>query len=531
VDAGVRLDHAMVSRHHAELLRDPFGRWWVRDLGSRNGTVVNGTAVAESPVGEGDRIHVGEFVLLLNAPPTSESPGRAGAGVEQTMSETRTRVHVSDATAGKISTLQEVEPPRVAAAHLTALNDLSQHLLATPDAQARLTALCAWTVGEDVRGRWAAAVRVPRQEPETHSAPPEMLGEVQYAGTSDGKDPYISRSVLRAIRQKAEPILAGNAGLSTDVEVSISPSIMALAAIACPLRGEQGGEDLDLLYVVLPPEYGTGEWLALVSLAVKQWQQAESTWQARRQAEVHAVVERELGRARQIQMRLVPKAAKVEGLDLAIGFSPCKWVGGDYVDVVPAANGRTFLAVADVCGKGLGAALVASSIHTMVHASALAGMGPCELMANLNQYLRSMLPEDSFVTMVCIGIDGRSGEYECVNAGHPPALLLAPGKAAVELQSAANLPLGVASDEMGCEPGVIRPGELLALYTDGLTELSDESGQMLDVAGLSRHLVEICGRAALTAKLAADELNKRLDQIQGKRLPDDDRTFLLARRV
>src|SRR5207248_801229 len=154
------------------------------------------------------------------------------------------------------------------------------------------------------------------------------------------------------------------------------------------------------------------------------------------------------------------------------------------------------LAMADVCGKGLGAALVASSIHTMVHASALAGMGPRELMANLNQYLRTMLPEDSFVTMVCLGVDARTGEYECVNAGHPPALLLSPGKEPVELQSAANLPLGVASDEIACERGTIQSGELLALYTDGLTELSDEAGQMLDVAGLSRHLWEIYGRPA-----------------------------------
>src|SRR5687768_17336303 len=89
-DAQVRLDRATVSRHHAEVLCDPFGRWWIRDLGSRNGVLYAGRRIAERPVRSGDSYQIGEFTLTfdLPAPPREASTSRdlrdsrpgAGAG-------------------------------------------------------------------------------------------------------------------------------------------------------------------------------------------------------------------------------------------------------------------------------------------------------------------------------------------------------------------------------------------------------------------------------------------------------------------
>src|SRR5690349_12388476 len=64
-DAQISLDSATISRRHAELVKDPFGRWWIRDLGSRNGTHVNGTRVVETTVKPGDLIQIGDFSLTL----------------------------------------------------------------------------------------------------------------------------------------------------------------------------------------------------------------------------------------------------------------------------------------------------------------------------------------------------------------------------------------------------------------------------------------------------------------------------------
>src|SRR5258708_1557660 len=195
-------------------------------------------------------------------------------------------------------------------------------------------------------------------------------------------------------------------------------------------------------------------------------------------------MERELARAKEIQMRLLPTDPHFEGLDVAIGFTPCRAVGGDYVDAVSMSDGRTLLAIADVCGKGLPAALVASSLHTMVHAGVLGRLGLHQLMTNLNSYLCKTLPEESFVTMVAVALDARTGAMEIVSAGHPPPLLICPDDQARDMPSGQNLPLGLEQGDLIVSERHLDPGHLLALYTDGLSELSDETSRMLGADGL-----------------------------------------------
>src|SRR5207237_776453 len=119
---------------------------------------------------------------------------------------------------------------------------------------------------------------------------------------------------------------------------------------------------------------------------------------------------------------------RVPGLDVAIGFVPCQAVGGDYVDALRMGDGRVLLAVADVCGKGMAAALVASSVYTLVHSGVQARMAFRPLMEHVNRYLCDTLTAGSFVTMFAAAIDPQTGEMEYANAGHPPALVLQPGQ-------------------------------------------------------------------------------------------------------
>src|SRR5262249_35461963 len=144
--------------------------------------------------------------------------------------------------------------------------------------------------------------------------------------------PYISKTLLRMLLARNEPVLASNSTMAGGGggqananmgELSLAADVMTISAVACPIRSERSYTDL--LYVLLPPEYGNSEWLALTSLAVKQFQQAESTWAARKLGEDHAAIERELSRAHKIQERLVPRDVTVAGVDFAIGFVPCKW--------------------------------------------------------------------------------------------------------------------------------------------------------------------------------------------------------------
>jgi len=304
-----------------------------------------------------------------------------------------------------------------------------------------------------------------------------------------------------------------------------------MSALACPLRST--ARVLDILYVVLPPEYGNAEWLALATLACKQHQQVESAWVARRQAQQQAVIAGEIERASHLQMSLIPKDSQIKGMDLAVGFEPCRWVGGDYVDVVQTPGGKTFLVVADVSGKGLQAALVAASLHTMVHATLRAGMDLSGLFTNMNQYLCETLPEQSFVTVVGVMLDSETGEIECMNCGHPPAMVINRAGQLRRLQSAANLPLGVDPDiELEVQRDRVDPGELLFMYTDGVTEMVDETGKMLGINRLGDYLCSIYLRSGVVpVRDMANQINNILNRILGRQMAGDDRTFLLGRRM
>ncbi|HZK81883.1 MAG TPA: SpoIIE family protein phosphatase [Humisphaera sp.] len=513
--ARVRLDHALVSRQHAELWRGEDGKYCVRDLKSRNGTVVNGEALADARVlGSGDQVGIGPFVLTILD------------RIATTLPLTATKIVLTDGMEGRISTLKDHAPPQIDVSHLTTLNEFSKKLHATSMAEERAQLLCKLMVGPQFRAHWGAIVRIARAGEERA----ELICESN--GGRSGRDPYLSRGVLRKVRDTGEAVLASNSGFPTeqenDIQVSISPQVVAMAAIACPVA--QTDAVIEVLYVVLPPVLGSVEWLALVNLAVKQYQQAESAWLARKQAETMAAMERELARARQIQMRLVPKSPQFDGLDVAIGFIPCHWVGGDYVDAVKMADGRTLLAIADVCGKGLPAALVASSVHTMIHAGVLSGLGLPELMNHLNTYLIDTLPEESFVTMIAIAVDPASGEIEMVNAGHPPLLVLSPGDAPRRIEMDGNLPLGMQRDPIVNCRFTLENEEMAALYSDGLSELSGADNVMLGIEGLCAELAAVYPTRETGARAAAEHLTGRLNAMQGGRASTDDRTFLLARR-
>lgn len=527
-DAQVLLESTTVSRQHAKLVRDESGRWRIQDLNSRNGTSVNGHLVKEQSLSPGDQIQIGSFQLTL-AVPQSFKPAFAPQPLPY-----NTTVHVSD-DEGRLSTLKDLEPPRVAASHLTTLNELSQKLLVTSDPGQRSLELCRLMISHQFHGEWAMFLRV---QPTAPNQPPEILCEPQRGSAAAPHDqPHVSRSLLRTVAHQGEAVLASNvqsvAAMPANVEMSIAASVKALAAVACPLRRDERG--LELLYVTLPPQYGTGEWLALASLAAKQYQQVEEAWEARARDASHAALERELEGAREIQMRLVPKPAalagfKKRGLDLAIGFAPSRWVGGDYVDTLTLKDGRVFLTVADVCGHGLAAALVTSAVHTLVHAGVRAGADLRSLVDGLNQHLCETLRGDSFVTFVGLAIDTATGAIECVNAGHPP-VLMATTTNIRSMEAGKNLPLGLDPSPLEPQSETLGPEELLMIYSDGLSEQADQSGKMLGIKGLTEKIRQICASSGTAAETVAGQFGEFLAQRQGGRPPEDDQSYLFARRV
>lgn len=533
------LDHDTVSRRHAELFCDPFGRWWIRDLGSTNGTVVNGERVSEKVLQPGDRIGIGDYSLFFQVlvPVEKRSRPRLGpleSDEEPSIVESDDVVEDPTNTSSPswVRSLRDLDPPKIAATHLSTLMDFSRRLMGMETPDERLAALCQLMISTEFHASLALALRVrPGDGPGQTSIFQVLAGPVRPEHLQSEEPPYISRRVIRSVQLTGQPALASN--IPRDVqslELTLSAEVVPLSAVACPLGRE--GNALDLLYVTLPPQFGSVEWLALIALAAEAFQQSESAWAAREHEQAHLAIERELETARQIQQALVPANVEIPGLEVELGFQPCKWVGGDYVDAVPMADGRLLCAVADVCGKGLQAALVTFSVHTMIRTLADTGRPLGELTERLNRHLCTYLPSHSFVTMVALAIDPKSGEIECINAGHLPPLLIGRDGGLRLLQSAENSPVGVSpAFRPTSQRALMREGELLVLYTDGLTELRNPTREMLGQEAFSRGLARLYqkGHARKLPALSGD-LTAMLADFCDDQVPEDDRAFLLARR-
>jgi sigma-B regulation protein RsbU (phosphoserine phosphatase) len=517
-DSDVLLASDSVSRQHAELIAQGDG-WLVRDLGSRNGTGVNGTRIhGERALVPGDVVQIDVFEMMyrseessLNRPPVVRP---------------RTALTMMEAGAyGPVRSLQELAPPKIDATHLSKLISFSGELLATVDAAMRPAMLCDLMTGKQFNGSAAMLLRVARNAAD---AEPEVLhGPVLQGG--QGEAPHVSRSVIKAVVAGESAVLASTkrAPGKDMVQMSMAVSGAAISAVACPIRTE--GEHMDVLYVMLPGQYGTVEWLALVSLAASLYRQAEDAWSAREAAQAKALLEEELRRASEIQMRLVPKDFMRGELDIGFGFVPSKGVGGDYVDALPTSDGRVLVTVMDVAGKGMDAALIASGLHTTVHLSIRQGLSLIQIVETLNRHLIDTWFSSTSVTVAAAMIDPKTGRIEAVNCGHPMPLIVGADGRTRDLKAYEEVPLGLMEFELKVGVDRLMPGEMLALYSDGLSELFNEQGEMLGVEGVTRYLADIHragGRRR--ASEVATQLHQKLAAFRGRALASDDISFILA---
>ncbi|MDX1565534.1 MAG: PP2C family protein-serine/threonine phosphatase, partial [Phycisphaeraceae bacterium] len=436
-----------------------------------------------------------------------------------------------DESDGDFRSLEGPGGASIETAHLATLKEFGFRLSRLPNAKERLNLLCRLMVRRDFFGEQACVLRVRKDRMD---AKPEFLCDPHArVGDDEQQTPHISRGLLNMVKQTDMPAMATQQPNDPGaVELSIDQDAAGgdMAAMACPLRSTRFF--MDLLYVIFPAHYGTAEWLALVSLAAHQLQQTEIAIEAQQHAKAHAKIEEELAKAQQIQQRLIPETPNVRSLEVNIGYKPCRWVGGDYADAVEGPDGRVLLCVADVSGKGLGAALITSSLHTMIHSLMRAGQELGPIMSNLNDHLCEFLEDRAFVTMAVVIVDPETGRMQYINAGHPPPILFDAAGDGRLLPSGEYYPLGVHEQQFEAQTAELQTGQMLAMATDGLTELSDSEGNAVGVGGLVHKLCEIRKllSVAATVHRVAEGLSEVLDRTQGMAVSQDDRTFLLAMR-
>jgi serine phosphatase RsbU (regulator of sigma subunit) len=184
-------------------------------------------------------------------------------------------------------------------------------------------------------------------------------------------------------------------------------------------------------------------------------------------------LEQELSIAREIQQGLVPQGLQdYPHLSVSGLYQPCNEVGGDYFDVFPLPDGRTALLIADVAGKGLGAALVTTMLQGALSGMAL-GVELEKVFNHLNQFLCHRASAGRCAT-IFFGLLDPGGDFEFVRAGHPSPLLMRRGVVS-ELYSDGSLPIGLFEQETYNSSRIqLEPGDTLLLYTDGVTEAEDK---------------------------------------------------------
>ena len=197
--------------------------------------------------------------------------------------------------------------------------------------------------------------------------------------------------------------------------------------------------------------------------------------------------EQEINIARDIQQALLPRDFR-EFPHLAVtGFNlPCLSVGGDYFDVFPLSDGRTAFLIADVSGKGLGAALLTTMLQGALSGMTL-GTDPARVFNHVNRFLCGHSEVGRYATMF-FGILDQDGHLEYINAGHPSPFLIRHG-AAEEAFTEGSYPVGLVPEAEYTSVGLkLEPGDTLVLFSDGVTEAMDPDDQLFGVPRLKQVL-------------------------------------------
>jgi phosphoserine phosphatase RsbU/P len=280
-----------------------------------------------------------------------------------------------------------------------------------------------------------------------------------------------------------------------------------------PLNNRFTEEDLKVLTTIA----------SVASIKIEHQQLLEERLEKRR-------MEEELKVASEIQMRLQPVGPpKVEGFDMTGVSFPCREIGGDYYDFVESRkDSQVVIALGDVSGKGTGAALLMSSLHAAVRAQSLTQASICEIMSEINRYLFENTPSSKFVTLFYGKLDPKSGLLTYCNGGHNPPMLIRRSGEVLKLDIG-GLPIGMMQLSKYSEGQVeFAPGDVLVIYSDGITESLNEKNEEFGEAQLQEAVQRNMDRSAPGIR---DRIEESLSRFVGTTPPFDDMTLMIVKRV
>ena len=277
-----------------------------------------------------------------------------------------------------------------------------------------------------------------------------------------------------------------------------------VSGICAPLNYKGRCEGVIRVYTGQPHEFDWYERSLLEAIAA---QAAAAIVNARlyEEAERAADLRRALRLAGEVQRRMIPQSPpKLPGLDIAALYVPCFELGGDFYDFLPLGEANVGLAVCDVVGKGVRASLLTASIRASLRAHAANIYDMSLVMERVNRDLCADAAVSDFATMFYGVVDAETRRLTYANAGHSPPLLVRDGR--LTHLSAGGGVLGIdPHGRWGHESVTLRPGDVVVIYTDGLTEALDFHDEPF-----GRQRAERAAQAAAAAGQSADAIAKHL---------------------
>jgi sigma-B regulation protein RsbU (phosphoserine phosphatase) len=300
------------------------------------------------------------------------------------------------------------------------------------------------------------------------------------------------------------------------------------SAICTPLWN--GEKTVGILYVdttELDRQFGETDLLFFSSLSGMIAEKIENTLLGEIAKEKERL-DTEIEIAKDIQHNLFPKTIpRITGYDISCFNRPSREVGGDYFDVIPI--GRSYgIAIADVSGKGIGAAMLMSNLQAILRSKTTVVTEPGEVLRQMNGDLLERVGVGRFITMFYLVLEPDMCRITYANAGHnPPYVVMTDGR--VSALEVSGIPLGILpATEYQAFEQTISAGDVVVLYSDGVTECMNKSGDFFEEARLKEILVNNRTR---TAAEMTEAILSALDAFREEEPIADDMTLVVLKRL
>jgi phosphoserine phosphatase RsbU/P len=508
-DCSIPIRDRFLSRKHAEITYSG-GKWFVKDCGSVNGTLLNGTKLTETSVlRPGDRILLGDSEVVFDAADSDSPPQLIPVDSDS---------HAKSLVVPLREALADIDRGRERTGILASLaiqfiedrpmEDLFEFILDRVMSLLSPSRAALALLGSD--GKTFENVRVRR------------------SNTADSTDLSISRTLLGEVIEERNVI--SFVDTAQDEKLARAESIIGQhirSAVCAPLIVEE--QVLGVLYLDFLANRGaiTHEDVRLIAQIARLAAVKLETTRLREESIAKALLDEELRTAYTIQSRLLPTTLPcVDNYCFAGTNKPCKTVSGDYYDVLVRPDGRVYFVIADVSGKGITAALVMSSLATAFNIFTRSDPAPADLVRELNLTLAPKTAPTKFVTLVVGVLDPQSGVIDFANAGHVPPLVIK--KDGVERLHITDMVIGLFTQAQYRNQIVrLDHGDSLVLFTDGVTEAENDKEEQLGLESVELLLRDKHGKQAPELLEAIDA---HVQTFIGELAPSDDVTLFVVTR-